>query len=139
MINECFFPFQSQSDHPHRTVICCDGLCGGIVVFSRPGSLQVAQLDILCVGVNICVAFRFMCRFAAATWINATLDSIDGKQARRTASASPLGEILDHSMDSINLVLMAPITMLIFGFQPGWQTAILSVFGNINAIVLMTL
>ena len=29
-----------------------------------------------------------------------TLDGIDGKQARRTGSSSPLGEMFDHGLDA---------------------------------------
>ena len=31
-----------------------------------------------------------------------TLDAIDGKQARRTNSSSPLGELFDHGCDSLS-------------------------------------
>lgn len=31
-----------------------------------------------------------------------TMDNIDGKQARRTGSSSPLGELFDHGIDSLN-------------------------------------
>lgn len=31
-----------------------------------------------------------------------TLDSIDGKQARRTNSSSPLGELFDHGCDAVS-------------------------------------
>lgn len=34
--------------------------------------------------------------FAAALWIYSTFDNVDGKQARRTKSSSPLGELFDH-------------------------------------------
>ena len=34
-----------------------------------------------------------------------TMDGIDGKQARRTGSSSPLGEFCDHSVDAINTSL----------------------------------
>lgn len=30
------------------------------------------------------------------------LDAIDGKQARRTKSSSPLGELFDHGCDSVS-------------------------------------
>jgi choline/ethanolamine phosphotransferase len=30
------------------------------------------------------------------------LDAIDGKQARRTSSSSPLGELFDHGCDSVS-------------------------------------
>jgi phosphatidylglycerophosphate synthase len=32
-----------------------------------------------------------------------TLDAIDGKQARRTKSSSPLGQLFDHGCDSFSL------------------------------------
>ncbi|XP_025833367.1 ethanolaminephosphotransferase 1-like isoform X2 [Agrilus planipennis] len=44
-----------------------------------------------------------------------TLDGIDGKQARRTGTSSPLGELFDHGLDSYTAGLM-PITLFsIFG------------------------
>lgn len=38
-------------------------------------------------------------------WLYQTLDNIDGKQARRTGSSSPLGELFDHGCDSLFLIL----------------------------------
>jgi len=32
-----------------------------------------------------------------------TLDGIDGKHARRTNSCSPLGQLLDHGCDVVNM------------------------------------
>ncbi|XP_031328777.1 ethanolaminephosphotransferase 1-like isoform X2 [Photinus pyralis] len=44
-----------------------------------------------------------------------TLDGIDGKQARRTGSSSPLGELFDHGIDSYTASLI-PITVFsVFG------------------------
>lgn len=44
-----------------------------------------------------------------------TLDGIDGKQARRTGSSGPLGELFDHGLDSYTAALI-PVTMFsIFG------------------------
>ncbi|KAI5780725.1 sn-1,2-diacylglycerol cholinephosphotransferase-like protein [Peziza echinospora] len=43
--------------------------------------------------------------FAAGLWMYSTMDNIDGKQARRTQSSSPLGELFDHGIDSLNCVL----------------------------------
>lgn len=39
-----------------------------------------------------------------------TLDGIDGKQARRTGSSSPLGELFDHGLDSMSCMLL-PLSM----------------------------
>jgi phosphatidylglycerophosphate synthase len=35
-------------------------------------------------------------------FIYQTLDAIDGKQARRTKSNSPLGELFDHGCDGVS-------------------------------------
>jgi phosphatidylglycerophosphate synthase len=34
-----------------------------------------------------------------------SLDAIDGKQARRTKSSSPLGQLFDHGCDGINTLI----------------------------------
>lgn len=39
---------------------------------------------------------------ALGIFIYQSLDAIDGKQARRTNSSSPLGELFDHGCDSIS-------------------------------------
>lgn len=36
---------------------------------------------------------------AFATWVYQTLDAVDGKQARRTGSSTPLGQLFDHGCD----------------------------------------
>ncbi|KAG2382491.1 hypothetical protein C9374_005071 [Naegleria lovaniensis] len=46
-----------------------------------------------------------------------TMDAIDGKQARRTGTSSPLGELFDHGCDSINSLMqtvlaLAPLQLL---------------------------
>ncbi|XP_063689816.1 ethanolaminephosphotransferase 1-like [Bolinopsis microptera] len=46
------------------------------------------------------------------------LDGMDGKQARRTGSGSPLGELMDHGIDS-NCMWMLPISLMsVFGSNP---------------------
>jgi phosphatidylglycerophosphate synthase len=39
---------------------------------------------------------------AVCTWSYSTLDAVDGKQARRTKSSSPLGQLFDHGCDSFS-------------------------------------
>ena len=41
-----------------------------------------------------------------------TLDNIDGKQARRTKSSSPLGELFDHGMDAISCALVGNASLI---------------------------
>lgn len=43
--------------------------------------------------------------FALCFFMYSTFDSIDGKQARRTGTSSPLGELFDHGCDSLNCSL----------------------------------
>ena len=39
--------------------------------------------------------------YAACIWIYGSFDAVDGKQARRTGTSSPLGEMFDHGCDSL--------------------------------------
>lgn len=60
---------------------------------------------------------------AVGIFIYQTLDAIDGKQARRTNSSSPLGELFDHGCDSLSTVfigLAACITVGL-GSHPWWM------------------
>jgi ethanolaminephosphotransferase len=47
---------------------------------------------------------------AVLIFLYQTLDNIDGKQARRTGSSSPLGELFDHGCDALTLGLIGIIT-----------------------------
>ncbi|XP_034982663.1 cholinephosphotransferase 1 isoform X1 [Zootoca vivipara] len=51
-----------------------------------------------------------------------SLDAIDGKQARRTNSSSPLGELFDHGCDSISTVFIGIGACLAvrLGTNPDW-------------------
>ena len=51
-----------------------------------------------------------VCQFLAHT-----LDAIDGKQARRTGSSSPLGELFDHGIDSWAALFLPLAIFSIFG------------------------
>ncbi|CAH1126507.1 unnamed protein product [Ceutorhynchus assimilis] len=44
-----------------------------------------------------------------------TLDGIDGKQARRTGTSGPLGELFDHGLDSYTAALIPATMYSIFG------------------------
>lgn len=44
-----------------------------------------------------------------------TLDGIDGKQARRTGSSTPLGELFDHGLDSYSSLFIMIYIFSLFG------------------------
>lgn len=56
-------------------------------------------------------------------FIYQSLDAIDGKQARRTGSSSPLGELFDHGCDamSIAFVSLGVCISMQLGLKPGWM------------------
>ncbi|XP_077266593.1 choline/ethanolaminephosphotransferase 1 bbc isoform X5 [Temnothorax americanus] len=63
----------------------------------------------------------FLC--ALGLFIYQSLDAIDGKQARRTGTSTPLGELFDHGCDSISTVFVALSACIAvqLGFYPMWM------------------
>ncbi|XP_048355808.1 cholinephosphotransferase 1 isoform X1 [Sphaerodactylus townsendi] len=59
---------------------------------------------------------------ALGLFIYQSLDAIDGKQARRTNSSSPLGELFDHGCDSVSTVFIGIASCLAvrLGTNPDW-------------------
>ncbi|TEB28151.1 cholinephosphotransferase [Coprinellus micaceus] len=51
-----------------------------------------------------------------------TLDAIDGKQARRTGMAGPLGEMFDHGCDALNTTLECLLASRALGLGRSWWT-----------------
>ncbi|KAH9957555.1 CDP-alcohol phosphatidyltransferase-domain-containing protein [Lactifluus volemus] len=51
-----------------------------------------------------------------------TFDAIDGKQARRTGMAGPLGEMFDHGCDALNTTLEVILTCHALNFGRSWLT-----------------
>ncbi|CCW63283.1 unnamed protein product [Phytomonas sp. EM1] len=58
---------------------------------------------------------------AASVFFYQTMDAIDGKQARRTGTSSPLGELFDHGCDAF---LIPPLQMnvVLMANMPPWMT-----------------
>ena len=76
-------------------------LCGGLFVMA-PSMVMFLFDFILGQPIpSICYFFTVICFFRYYT-----LDQCDGIQARRTKSSSPLGQILDHSGDSVFVVFI---------------------------------
>ncbi|CAG8484544.1 8072_t:CDS:2 [Acaulospora morrowiae] len=46
--------------------------------------------------------FPLWMAFPAGLWLYSTFDNVDGKQARRTGTSSPLGELFDHGCDALD-------------------------------------
>ena len=60
---------------------------------------------------------------AFGLFVYQTLDAVDGKQARRTGSSTPLGELFDHGCDAISMVVVinGAAVALKLGDLPDWM------------------
>jgi ethanolaminephosphotransferase len=56
---------------------------------------------------------------AFALFAYQTLDAVDGKQARRTKSGSPMGELFDHGCDAFTTPLLQVNVCIALGLTPG--------------------
>lgn len=72
-----------------------------LLSFAAPGHKHVPGWVWIVVGILNFVAY--------------TLDGVDGKQARRTNSSTPLGELFDHGLDSWSCVYFVVTVYSIFG------------------------
>jgi ethanolaminephosphotransferase len=52
-----------------------------------------------------------------AAFLYIHFDALDGKQARRTGSSSPLGQLVDHGCDCMNLIFMVFMFWSVFGLE----------------------
>lgn len=60
--------------------------------------------------------------WAAGLFMYQSLDAIDGKQARRTGMAGPLGEMFDHGCDAMNTTLEAILAAHALNLGRSWWT-----------------
>ncbi|OZJ02581.1 hypothetical protein BZG36_04189 [Bifiguratus adelaidae] len=58
-------------------------------------------------------------------WLYSTFDNVDGKQARRTGTSSPLGELFDHGCDALNCSIGAIVEAACMSFGHSWYAAFL--------------
>ncbi|KAI9483091.1 MAG: CDP-alcohol phosphatidyltransferase-domain-containing protein [Benjaminiella poitrasii] len=77
---------------------------------------MITLLGLLTVAVNVVTLFYYTSdlgecpkwvytTFGIGLFIYQSLDAIDGKQARRTQTSGPLGELFDHGCDALNTTL----------------------------------
>ena len=62
-------------------------------------------------------SWMFWC-FGLSVLIYQTMDNMDGKQARKTGSSSPLGLLFDHGCDALNVTLGVNVTLCAFKCSP---------------------
>ncbi|XP_029102110.1 cholinephosphotransferase 1 isoform X2 [Scleropages formosus] len=104
-----------------------------IPVWIAPNSLTVSGLAVNVLTTVILVCYCPRATEEAPSWafvlsalglfVYQSLDAIDGKQARRTNSSSPLGELFDHGCDAVSTVFVAVGTCISCGMgaYPNWM------------------
>eukprot|EP00879_Flechtneria_rotunda_P007428 GHRR01007792.1.p1 GENE.GHRR01007792.1~~GHRR01007792.1.p1 ORF type:complete len:237 (+),score=48.01 GHRR01007792.1:315-1025(+) len=79
---------------------------------------------------------RWVYLFAAAAVVFYTLlDCLDGKQARRTNSSSPLGQLFDHGCDALSVNLLLATIGCSLSIGCGWAHAL----GNLGVMFIWIL
>ncbi|CAE7537342.1 captC, partial [Symbiodinium pilosum] len=104
-----------------------------IPLWMAPNLITLLGLGISCFGyallhlhspnlTGVCPGWVWLLE-AICTFAYQTLDNMDGKQARRTGSSSPLGLFLDHGADALNIVLSSlnVMAMLQLGEGRYWE------------------
>jgi len=75
--------------------------------------------------------------WAIGLWMYQSLDAIDGKQARRTGTSGPLGEMFDHGCDAINTTLETLLTAAAMNLGQSWWCVVIQI-GTIGNFYLST-
>ncbi|KFH73710.1 hypothetical protein MVEG_00924 [Podila verticillata NRRL 6337] len=109
----------------------------------------ITGLGFLCVVANLLTMFYFtpdmtgVCpswayfSFGIGLFVYQSLDAIDGKQARRTGTSGPLGELFDHGCDALNTTLEVILAANALQLGQSWWT-ILSHFLTLGNFYLST-
>lgn len=83
---------------------------------------------------------NFVYTFAGvALFIYMILDNLDGKQARRTQSASPLGQLFDHGCDALNVTMSGMSVLAMCQLGGGILTIIVTFIVGQLMVFLATL
>ncbi|KAI7882034.1 Choline/ethanolaminephosphotransferase [Lichtheimia hyalospora FSU 10163] len=68
----------------------------------------------------------YLC-YAAGIWLYSTFDNVDGRQARKTKTSSPLGELFDHGCDALNIMFSAILQASAIGSGHSQATLLLCI------------
>jgi ethanolaminephosphotransferase len=102
--------------------LCWMILSYGVIWYHCPG-LYEANTDIINTATtsaaSSAVPSAIFLLNGCAMLIYQTLDNMDGKQARKTGSSSPLGLLFDHGCDALNSIFGSANWIVAMGLLPG--------------------
>mmetsp|Transcript_13188 Transcript_13188/g.25073 ORF Transcript_13188/g.25073 Transcript_13188/m.25073 type:complete len:386 (+) Transcript_13188:288-1445(+) len=112
----------------------CNVICEYIPDYVAPNLITFVGLLFMVAGHVVVLNFSpdlagnlppWVCVFQACMGlIYQTMDNLDGKQARRTGTSSPLGLLFDHGIDAIVVTIGALSLSAIFQLGCTWKTLI---------------
>ncbi|RKO99268.1 hypothetical protein CXG81DRAFT_14743 [Caulochytrium protostelioides] len=87
------------------------------------------MFTVVCLGMQLSYApdlgpvpaWYYYC-YALGLFLYQSFDAIDGKQARRTGTSGPLGELFDHGCDALNTALLVILTAGAMGIGQSYLT-----------------
>lgn len=83
-----------------------------------------------------CIPRWLFLMIAVCQFLSHHLDGTDGKQARRTNSSSPLGELFDHGLDSWATLFLPVALFSIYGRNGEFGLSVASMYGILWLILL---
>ncbi|QDZ26020.1 CDP-alcohol phosphatidyltransferase [Chloropicon primus] len=118
--------------YKHISSPACDVLCTYIPKWVAPNLITLIGLLVMlgahCVVVSYAPDLKgeipsWVCVLQAmACLVYQTLDNLDGKQARRTGTSSPLGLLFDHGIDALVVTVGGLSLSAVFQFGETWKT-----------------
>lgn len=98
--------------------LCCVGHFGLLALYDYDFRAATAPPDVSGIAnlqPGVFVPSWVWVGVATLLFLSHTLDGIDGKQARRTGSSNPLGELFDHGLDSWATIFITGALYSMFG------------------------
>ena len=97
------------------------GFICGVTAYLIPAALDYTFISSSSLETNTISPLAWI-SVAILFFLAHTLDGTDGKQARRTGSSSPVGELFDHGCDSWSTVFMTCTFFSVFGVDTNGQS-----------------
>ena len=97
---------------------------------------NIKDFDSVPENVCSCVPRWLFALIAICQFLSHHLDGTDGKQARRTGSSSPLGELFDHGLDSWAALFLPVALFSVFGRSGEYGLSVSSMYGILWLILI---
>lgn len=116
--------------------ICFDDFAANLTVSQLDYYNNLNSYDQVPSNVCSCTPRWLFLLISICQFLSHHLDGTDGKQARRTNSSSPLGELFDHGLDSWATLFLPVALFSIFGRNGEFGLSVFSMYGILWLILL---